>query len=737
MVNKLIKKAAAYVVSATLAFGVFSAAGIGAPVDVQAARKKVKTIKFKKKGYVLSKKGKKINLSKQLTFNPKKPNTKKVYYKTSSKKIATVSSKGIVKAKKTGTVTITATSKSNKKAKATTKITVGKGVKSLKFKEGTKRTVKVTEGFYLHPSYSPGNATTRSVTYKSSNTKVATVSSKGYISAKAAGTAKITAACKDAYGKTATMYVTVPACVTGISLDYSKLQMKKGESEQSLSAKVSGSSSGVTYKWTSSNSKVATVSGNGKTANVKAQGTGTAVIQVEAYNSNNAAKNHKYAKCTVSVGTVPTQTITTNGTYDSVKKDVVIKGSATGGIVINDANINTLTLEPGAYAVNLNDCNVRTLVTTETKSSVLKAKAALTQPVLNLNGTIIKNAVISTGMSVDLQSESASITNLTMNTRVQLSAKDDASYKNVTVATTEPVTISAPINKLTVTKASQVTVESEVRKLTLDCGSGRPVIDTTKDAKIDKLVVTEGTPQASIIGDGTIGVVQVPDVKDSFGKDKINININNEVKVEDNKGGSDVIHPFENVTPEVKDGFKTYTLSSDAYKYRVIKGSRKAYLENSDLEKALKYLANPADAYKKWTGLNGTYVDESGMVTVKGQAGETTKEVIIKADSSKDGTYKVKLEEITSGTEYKATVTYPASANKSDSDISIKVTGDTVTAISGGGQYTATAKTNGTSFEVKKGNQTLVKAVKDADSYKLSIAEEKTDGIEIAQQLKK
>lgn len=737
MVNKWAKKAAAYVISATLAFGVFSAAGMGAPVDVQAARKKVKTIKFKKKGYVLSKKGKKINLSKQLTFNPKKPNTKKVYYKTSSKKIATVSSKGIVKAKKNGTVTITATSKSNKKAKATTKITVGKGVKSLKFKEGTKRTVKVTEGFYLHPSYSPGNATTRSVTYKSSNTKVATVSSKGYVSAKAAGTAKITAACKDAYGKTASINITVPACVTGVSLDYTKLQMKKGESDQNLTATVKGSASGVTYKWTSSNSKVASVSGNGKSVSVKAVGTGSATIRLEAYNSNNAAKNHKVVSCYVNVGTVPSQIITVGGTYDSVKKDITIAGSATGEVNINNANIKTLTLQPGNYTLNLNDCNVQSLTTTISRSAAQRpgAKAAVSQPVLNLDGTVIKNAEFSTGMTVEIQGESANITNLIMNSRVELFVTNDASYKNVTVATSEPVTISVPVNKLKVTEASQVTIKSDVRNIILDCSNGKPVIDTTKDAKIGQLVVTENTPQASIIGEGTIEVVHVPDINASLGNDGIYIRVNNTIKIEDNKGESTIIQEFTEVTPEVKGGFKTYTLDLGAYKYRVIKGSRTAYLENSNLKKALNYLSNPDEAYSRWTTLNGTYVDESGMVTVKGHAGEETKEVIINADSSRDGTYRVKLEEIKSREEYKATVTYPADANKSDSVISIKVSGDTVTVV--GGQHTATVKTDGSSFELKKGNEPLVKAVKESNSYKLSIAEEKAEGIEIAQQFKK
>ena len=54
-----------------------------------------------------------------------KPNkaTKKVKWKSSNKRIATVSNSGVVKAKRAGTVKITAISKKNKKAKASKEAT--------------------------------------------------------------------------------------------------------------------------------------------------------------------------------------------------------------------------------------------------------------------------------------------------------------------------------------------------------------------------------------------------------------------------------------------------------------------------------------------------------------------------------------------------------------------------------------------------------------------------------------
>lgn len=211
MSNKIIKKAAACGLSAVMAFGLVAVTEAPKTANVSAATKKVKKLSFKKKGYVISAPGHWMNAKIRLKFSPKSAKTYKLKYKTSNKKIATISKNGIIRAKKKGTVTITAIAKNNKKPKATTKVTVGKVVKTLKFKEGTKKTVTAGKKFTLHPTYSPKKASTKAVTFKSSNTKVATVTSKGKVTAKKAGKVTITATCKDAKGKKAKFTVTVKA----------------------------------------------------------------------------------------------------------------------------------------------------------------------------------------------------------------------------------------------------------------------------------------------------------------------------------------------------------------------------------------------------------------------------------------------------------------------------------------------------------------------------------------------
>lgn len=228
MSNKMIKKATACTLSAVMAFGLVAVTDAPKTTNVSAATKKVKKLSFKKKGYVMKSAGRWMNVRIRLNFSPKSSKTKNLTYKTSNKKIATVSKTGILRTKKKGTVTITAIAKNNKKAKATMTLTVGKVVKTLKFKEGTKKTVTAGSKFTLHPTYKPKDAATKAVTWKSSNTKVATVSSKGKVTTKKDGTVTITATAKDAGKKKATFKVTVkkkPETLTPVASGNGKVKL--------------------------------------------------------------------------------------------------------------------------------------------------------------------------------------------------------------------------------------------------------------------------------------------------------------------------------------------------------------------------------------------------------------------------------------------------------------------------------------------------------------------------------
>ena len=128
---------------------------------------------------------------------------------------------------------------------------------------------KKGQTYQLKATASPSNATTKSVTWKSSNTRVVTVNSAGRLTAVGNGSATITATAKDGSKKTATCKVTVKiptvVKVSRVSLNKNDLALtSKGQSYQ-LSASVAPSNaSNKSVKWTSGNPKVATVSSSGK-----------------------------------------------------------------------------------------------------------------------------------------------------------------------------------------------------------------------------------------------------------------------------------------------------------------------------------------------------------------------------------------------------------------------------------------------------------------------------------------
>jgi len=129
-----------------------------------------------------------------------------VTWKSSNKKIATISSSGKVKGIKAGKVTITATTKDGKKQ--TWKMTVAKKpAKSVEI-TGAKDEMNVGDKLQLKAVASPSDAA-QSFTWKSSNRKAATVDENGMVTAVKEGKAKITATAKDGSGKKATISLTI------------------------------------------------------------------------------------------------------------------------------------------------------------------------------------------------------------------------------------------------------------------------------------------------------------------------------------------------------------------------------------------------------------------------------------------------------------------------------------------------------------------------------------------------
>ncbi|MBR1559516.1 MAG: Ig-like domain-containing protein [Clostridia bacterium] len=263
-------------------------------------------------------------------------------FTTSSKSVATVTSDGLIKAVGNGKATITVKTHNGKSAKcAVTVYTAPTGITLNK----TEAALAVKGTLTLTPAIKPAGATA-TVTFKSSNTKVATVTSKGKVTAKAGGACTITATTQN--GLTASCDLTVTTPPTGVKLDKTSATL---EVDDTLELTAAIQPAGVTGElfWSSSNAKVASVNANGVVTGVKA---GTATITVKTANNKKATckvkvtapvvkLTVKLAKDTLKVG--ETTTATTN--YSSVKwavEGTAVKVSSTGKVTALKAGEATI-----------------------------------------------------------------------------------------------------------------------------------------------------------------------------------------------------------------------------------------------------------------------------------------------------------------------------------------------------------------------------------------------------------
>ena len=214
------------------------------------------------KSKVSIEKGKTVTLTS--TVNPASLEDKSVTWESSNTKVATVSSEGKVTGVKTGSAIITCTSVATGLS-ATCKVIVGK----VSF---NKSNIAIEKGktLTLTPSIYPTTLSDKSVTWMSSNTKVATVTADGKVTGVKTGSAIITCT-SVAMGLSATCKVVIGK----VSLDKSKATIEK-DNTLTLTATVYPTTlSDKSVTWESSDETVAVVTGDGIVTGVKA---GTTII---------------------------------------------------------------------------------------------------------------------------------------------------------------------------------------------------------------------------------------------------------------------------------------------------------------------------------------------------------------------------------------------------------------------------------------------------------------------------
>lgn len=456
-------------------------------------------------------------------------NKNKVVWNSSNERVATVSKKGVVTAKKVGKVTITATlNGTNKKAKCS--ITVGNRVKKVSV---DKNEVTLTKGerFTIKTTVLPSNTLNKSVTYKSNKPSVATVSSKGVITAKEPGNAVITVIAKDGSKKSATVAVTVEdsvVLVTKVEVDKTEVSLTEGETTKLTGSVLPNNATNKAVTYQSSNPSIATVD---ETGEVTAKNAGTCEITV-------LAQDGSEKKATVSI---LVESKTTIPPEENDTPDGVIRVT---GVSVTPAEKTlevgeSFQLTPSVSPNNATDQSVtyrseNTQVVTVDQSGVIQAVGNGSANIIvttNDQGktaickVTVKDKDVDTGDDTEEDKTTATVA-----TQASLNdALDSDEVTNVIVQTEEAVTFTIPAKEcrektlvidapnaemmnygtfknITIQAIAENTFYEYAAENTFDISTSKGRIIVSKDSKAE-ITVEQGSEEFDIKNDGIVSLI--------------------------------------------------------------------------------------------------------------------------------------------------------------------------------------------------------------------------------------
>lgn len=451
------------------------------------------------------------------TVSPTDADNKELVWSSSDTSIARVSQNGYVKAVKDGTAYITVQTVDGLYS-ATCRVVVVTRVESVALSK-TKATMYTTDKLTLKATISPSNATNKNVRWTSSNTKVATVDSKGVVTAVGSGKCVITVTTENS-SRTATCNITVKKKteVASITLDRTAKGLYKNGSF-TLTATVNPSN--ATYqgvKWSSSNTKVVMVDSKGK---VTAVGEGTAYITVTSTDNPMVKQT-----CRVTV-VVKTESVTLNYNsltvykgYTKTLKATIQPADATyTNVKWSSSDKNIATVDSNGVVKGIKAGTAYITCKTEKEGYTATCKITVKNPTKTTGVSFSKSKVtIDDGTSVQL-GITVTPSNATSKKVTYTSSNPNIAkvYSNGKVYGVTPGTVTITVKtqdtgktatcKVTVKAVNPTSVTLDAKSISLDCGSTRKLVATVAPSNCSYRSVTwkSSNPKAvSVSSNGTV-----------------------------------------------------------------------------------------------------------------------------------------------------------------------------------------------------------------------------------------
>lgn len=205
-------------------------------------------------------------------ITPEDASNKKILWSSSDTNVCNVNENGMVTAVGSGSATILAKSEDSG-ATSMCNVTVYQPVTSLVI---SNETISVRKGreFWLNATALPENAMNKGISWSSNDETIAQVDQNGKVTTLEAGSCVITATSQDS-GVTARCTLTVLQPITGISLNIHEKTILKGDKFVLIPTIAPSDADNKNVKWTTSDSSVANVDGNGIVTGLKG---GVAII---------------------------------------------------------------------------------------------------------------------------------------------------------------------------------------------------------------------------------------------------------------------------------------------------------------------------------------------------------------------------------------------------------------------------------------------------------------------------
>ena len=301
----------------------------------------------------------------------------------------------------------------------------------------------------LAASVSPADTTQdKAISWTSSDSKVASVSPDGTVTAVEGGKATITAASSN--GKTASCAVTVSVPLSSITISRSSLSLEKGQTAQ-LNASISptDTTDSKAISWTSSDSKVASVSPDGTVTAVEG---GKATITA-------ASSNGKTASCAVTVS-VPIVSVKLDMTDIALEK--------------GESRVLTATVMPSDTTDSISWTSSDSSVVSVDSYGKITAAEPGTATITASAGNVSASCRISVGISISrIVLDKTNITLIKgsrQNLKATIEPEDTTESKTVTWSSSDPSVATVDSNgKITAVEGGTAIITAQAGRATAQC----------------------------------------------------------------------------------------------------------------------------------------------------------------------------------------------------------------------------------------------------------------------------